>query len=96
MEDLNLSKDLRFQDLTSRTLFGVDLRGKKLYGATISLKCETFDGVKVDEYQLAMLLLMISQADMPTTAWRDGLRALVESEIGEQQLRTLERYLQLS
>ena len=88
--------DLRCQDLSDRVLFGHDLSGTKLYGAKISLRCETFDGLKLDDTQLAMLLLMISQVSMPTTAWRDGLRQLVRDEIGDDAFRTLERYLQLA
>jgi hypothetical protein len=88
--------DLRYRDLTEQVLFHVDLRGKKLYGAKISLKCETFDGLKLDPTQMSMLLLMISLADMSTTAWRDGLLNLIESEIGAQELKTLKRYLQLA
>jgi hypothetical protein len=73
-----------------------DLRRAKLYGAKISLTCDTFDGVKLDETQMATLLLMIAQAHMPTTAWLDGIRDLVASEIGVKELDKLERYLGLA
>jgi hypothetical protein len=56
--------DLRGDDLTGKVLFATDLRGAKLYGARISLQCQTFDGAKLDNTQVAQLLLMLSLADI--------------------------------
>jgi hypothetical protein len=91
------NRDLRGEDMTEQTLFETDLRGSKLYGIQVSMTCETWDGVKISQDQMAMLLLMISQADVePRGGWRDGLQQLVEREVGEHEFRTLKRYLQLS
>jgi uncharacterized protein YjbI with pentapeptide repeats len=85
-------RDLRHQDLTGKSLFGADLSGSQLYGAQISLLCSTFDGVKLDNNQIALLLLMISQADIDPR-WRPNLRLLVASIIGKDQLKVFDRYL---
>ena len=82
-------------DLTGRVLFGVDLQGKQLYGVKVSMTCDTWDGVKLDNRQLALLLLMIGLTDTDPR-WRAGLHQLVRSVMGESDYRLLSRYLQLA
>ena len=89
------NEDLRHSDLTEQILFGSDFRGSNLYGAKISLKCETFDGAKFDSESVAKLLLMISLADIDPK-WQVGLRDLVRRVTGEQFFAALQRYLQIA
>lgn len=89
------NQDLRHADLTNKILFGANLRGSELYGISISLKCETFDGCKLDETQVATLLLMIAQADM-NSKFQVGLRDLVRRVTGEKHFAALQRYLHVS
>ena len=93
-EDLR-DLDLRHQDLTDKILFQTDLRGANLYGASISLKCETFDGTKLDDLQVAKLLLMIQLADI-NPKFQVGLRDLVRRVTGDKHFAALERWLRLS
>lgn len=87
-------KDLRHQNLAGKVLFGADLRGARLNGTRVSLECSTFDGAKFDDQQVAMLLMMVSMADI-NQEWIDGLRDLVKRVAGEPKFEALERYLQI-
>ena len=86
--------DLRHKNLAGKVLFGTDLRGAQLTGLRISLECATFDGVKLDDTQVAMLLLMVSLADV-NPEWVDGLRGLVKHVTGDKQFLALERFLRI-
>lgn len=92
MDDNN---DWRHRDLTGQTLFGVDLSGKRLYGAKIALKCDTFDGVKLDRQQVAMLLLMIAMADIDPAMAR-SIHTVVEATVGSKEYAVLKRYLEIA
>lgn len=87
--------DLRHHNLTSKILFGTDLRGANLYDARISLRCETFDGAKLDNTQVAKLLLMIQLADIDPKL-QVGLRDLVRRVTGERHFEALQRWLRLA
>jgi hypothetical protein len=89
------NQDLRHTDFTNKILFGTNLRGSELYGAAISLKCDTFDGAKFDPSQVATLLLMISLADIDPK-FQVGLRDLVRRVTGEKHFAALQRYLQVA
>jgi hypothetical protein len=89
-------QDLRNQDLSERTMFGVDLRGAKLYGAKVSLKCEQFDGVKLDDDQMAQLLLMIAESDTDVnTGWYSEIHQAVRSCLGRERYQAHCRLLRL-
>jgi hypothetical protein len=87
-------RDLRHKDLTKKVLFKTNLRGAKLYGAEISVRCETFDGVELDDDQVSLLLLMLAEADIDP-AWEEGLRSLVKSVVGDQKSQAIGRYLKV-
>lgn len=87
-------QDLRHRDLSGKVLFETDLRNAKLYGAKISLACETFDGVKLDDSQVALLLIMISKAEMDPV-YQEGLRRLVYQAMGEYRYSALLRMTSL-
>lgn len=89
------SQNLANVDLTDQVLFGADLQGKQLYGVKIRLTCDTFDGVKLDNRQVALLLLMMGLTDTDPR-WKRGLHQLVLSVIGEREYRILTRYIQLA
>jgi hypothetical protein len=84
---------MRHADLRGKALFGTDLRGTNLYGADIRLECATFDGVKLDSIQVALLLRIIALADLPDD-WSSHIQQLVEARIGKTQNAGLSRYLQ--
>jgi uncharacterized protein YjbI with pentapeptide repeats len=100
MSDVSMAgKDFRGQslrnaDLTDKILFGTDLREADLYGAKISLLCQTFDGVKLSDLQVAYLLLMIAQADIDPVYQR-GLHDLTLSVIGKTKHGVLLRMLRV-
>lgn len=87
--------DLRHIDLADKILFGTDLRGADLYDARITLKCETFDGVKLDDTQVAKLLLMFQLADI-NPKFQVGLRDLVRRVTGDRHFTALQRWLRLA
>jgi hypothetical protein len=86
-------RDMRHADLRGKALFGTDLRGANLYGADIRLECCTFDGVKLDALNVALLLRLIALADLPDD-WSSHITHLVEARIGKTQNAALSRYLQ--
>jgi hypothetical protein len=87
-------QDFRNKDLTGNVLFGTDMRGAKLNGVRVSLECKTFDGVQLDDSQVAVFLLMLQTADI-NPEWQDGLRDLVRRVSGEKAFETLSRYLKI-
>lgn len=88
-------QDLRNRNFAGKVLFGTDLRHAKLKGLRISLECATFDGVKLDDLQMATLLMMVSLADV-NPDWVDGVRELVKRVTGTSQFEALERYLRVT
>lgn len=79
-------------DLSEQVLYGKDLRGQNLYGAKVSLKCDTFDGVLIDNQQLALLLLLIQLAEIDHQ-YQQRLRDLARDIVGEEHYRVLLRYM---
>lgn len=88
------NEDLRHFDLSDKVLFQADLRGAKLYGAKVSIKCAQFDGVRLDQDQVAQLLLLIQSADIDPK-FQVGLRDLVKRVIGEARFKAIYRWLHL-
>lgn len=86
--------DLRHQDLRGKVLFQADLRGANLYNTGVSLRCQTFDGVKLDDQQFAQLLLMLQTADV-NPKFQVGVRDLVKRVVGEDRYKALYRWLKL-
>lgn len=87
-------RDLRWVDFSGEPLFQTDLRGASLHQAVISLDCATFSGVKLDDQQVALFLLMLSSADIDVK-WKASLVQLVREQVGDSQLDVLQRYLRL-
>jgi uncharacterized protein YjbI with pentapeptide repeats len=88
------NKDLRYYDFRNKILFGVDLRDSRLYGSSITLECQTFDGVKLDNRQVAMLLMMLAQADIDPNLKSELLKA-AEFSIGSDAFQVLQRVLRI-
>jgi hypothetical protein len=86
--------DLRHVDLRGKVLFQADLRGANLYNTGISLRCQTFDGVTLDNDQVAQLLLMLQTADIDPKA-QVGMRDLVKRLVGEAKYKALFKWLKL-
>lgn len=86
--------DLRHADLRGKVLFQTNLRGANLYGAHITLNCDTFDAVALDSRQVATLLRLIALADIGPQ-WKQGILALTESIVGKAQNEAIARYLQV-
>ncbi len=86
--------DLRHMDLRKKVLFQADLRGAKLYNVSFSMRCQTWDGVKLDNEQVAQLLLMIQSADIDPK-FQVGLRDLVRRVSGEGKYKALSRWLHI-
>lgn len=87
--------DLRGRDLSDRVLYNTDLRECQLYGSKVSLTCDTFDQVWLDDVQFASLLLMASKAHV-SPAWRPGLEALVTQVLGDRVFRHLQAYVRMA
>jgi hypothetical protein len=88
-------EDLRYRDLSGKTLFGTNLTGAHLYGAKVDLACHTFDSVIVDSTQVALLLLMLSKADMPE-GWSSAITDVVRERLGRERYDVLKRYAQVA
>jgi hypothetical protein len=92
----DLSKqDLRGRDFTNQVLFETDLRGARLYGLQISANCATFDGLKLDDENVALLLMMIGQANIDPR-WTTGLEALVLDIVGDRRMRAIRTLMKLT
>jgi hypothetical protein len=92
----NLSgRDLRGTDLSARVLFGTDLRGCQLKGVKVSVDCRTFDGVKLDDIQVAMLLKLFAQADI-APEWIAGIHELVERVTSHDRAKAIDRLLKVT
>lgn len=86
--------DLRHVDLRGKVLFQADLRGANLYDTGVSLRCQTFDSVKLDDTQVCQLLLMIQSADInPKLQVR--LRDTVRAILGEDKYKVMTRWLKI-
>ena len=92
-QDLS-GRDLRKHDFTGRVLFGTDLRGCRLRGAKLSLDCETFVGLKLDDDNVATLLTMLAQMDVDPQ-WTTGLQALIERVVGTDRAAAIARLVQV-
>lgn len=86
--------DLRGADVRGKVLCGCDVRGANLYGIGVSINCDTFSDLKLDDQQVATLLRVIAQADI-NPHWRDGIRTLVIAVIGPKRNDLLTRYLEI-
>lgn len=86
--------DLRHVDLRGKVLFQADMRGANLYNTGFSMRCQTFDGARLDNQQVAQLLLMIQTADIDPK-FQVGIRDLVKRVIGEDKYKVLYRWLKL-
>lgn len=86
--------DLRHRDLSDLILFQTDLRGANLYGAKVSLRCQTFDSVKLSDEQVSQILLMLQTADI-NPKFQVGIRDLVRRVTGEKYFAALSRWLRL-
>jgi hypothetical protein len=86
--------DFRNRDLSDHVLFNTDLRGADLYNATISVNCATFHGVKLDDRQVALLLKIISLANI-TPEWKEGITRLVADVITWKKAQAIDRFLQI-
>jgi uncharacterized protein YjbI with pentapeptide repeats len=87
--------DQRYRDLSHKVLFQTDLRGARLYGAKVSIECQTFDAVQLDDEQVASLLFMLSLADIDER-WKVGMTDMIRAIAGEKMATTLQRYLKLA
>jgi len=92
----NLSRrDLRNADLTHRVLFGADLRGSRLFGCDITIACDTFNGVMLDDTQVGSLLLLISQADI-SDEYVVAIQQAVRHVLGDHAYAALMRMLSIA
>jgi uncharacterized protein YjbI with pentapeptide repeats len=86
--------DCRDRDLTDKVLFQTDLRGARLRGAHFTLDCATFDGLKLDDRQVALFLLLLLKADIDP-AWQPALLAVVRQRLSPETLEAYQQYLHL-
>ena len=75
-------------------LFGTDLRGCRLQGAKLTLDCATFEGLKLDDDQVAMLLILIAKADIDAR-WSVSLQELVEQIVGTDRSSAIARIVRV-
>jgi len=87
-------RDCRGVDLTDKVLFQTDLRGARLRGAHFTLDCATFDGLKLDDRQVALFLLLLMKADIDP-AWQPTLLDAVRQRLSPDTLEAYQQYLQL-
>jgi uncharacterized protein YjbI with pentapeptide repeats len=86
--------DCRTRDLTNKVLFQTDLRGARLRGAHFTLDCATFDGLKLDDRQVALFLLLLMKAEIDP-AWVPPLLEAVRQRLPANDLEAYQHYLQL-
>lgn len=86
--------DCRTTDFTNKVLFQTDLRGARLRGAHFTLDCATFDGLKLDDRQVALFLLLLMKADIDP-AWSTLLLEVVRQRLPSEALDTYQHYLKL-
>lgn len=86
--------DCRTMDLTQKVLFQTDLRGARLRGAHFTLDCATFDGLKLDDRQVALFLLLLMKADIDP-AWPPAVLEIVRQRLPPDELEAYQQYLQL-
>jgi hypothetical protein len=89
-----MAVDSRHADFSGQVMYGKDLRDHALYGAIISLTCEQFDGVKLTDEQVALFVLMISEAQF-SKSFQEGLRRVVKESLGDHPYEVLCRYLKV-
>jgi hypothetical protein len=82
-------------DFSGRVMYGEDLRHCRLYGAKVSLTCEQFDGVKLTDRQVSLLVLMLCEADF-SKGMQDQLRMAVKESLGDEEYELLCRYLKVA
>lgn len=87
-------RDCRGVDLTSKVLFQTDLRGARLRGAHFTLDCATFDGLKLDDHQMALFLLLLMKADVDP-AWAPALLEVLRQRLPPDVIEAYQQYLQL-
>lgn len=86
--------DLRNLDLRDKVLYRTDVRGAQLYNVGISVSCDTFDGLVLDDQQVGLFLKLIARSDI-AQEWKAGLEALVQKVLGQRKSALLGRYLDL-
>lgn len=86
--------DCRALDFTNKVLFQTDLRGARLRGAHFTLDCATFDGLKLDDRQVALFLLLLMKADIDP-AWPPTLLEVVRQRLPPDELEAYQQYLKL-
>ena len=86
--------DCRTTDFTNKVLFQTDLRGARLRGAHFTLDCATFDGLKLDDRQVALFLLLLMKAEIDP-AWRPSLLEVVRQRLPPDELDAYQQYLTL-
>lgn len=87
-------QDLRRFDFRDKILFRADLREANLHGASITIDCQTFDGVKLDNYQVATLVMMLAQADIDPRVQHELLDT-ARVAVGENDFHVLQRVLRV-
>lgn len=88
-------QDLRSRDLTGHVLYRTQLTGSNLYGAKITLSCDTFDGVVLDNQQVALLLGLLLMADIGDAAKADIRGAMTNILGSKERYDRVSAYLKL-